>query len=129
MLLSQIRVHVVNQPSSVWFFLLLTRLFLEESFQMRLDSLILVSITISITNIITITISSLSQLREFLTCGGGDSGDITQVDVVVPQTWNGLSYTSTFVLVFMKYWNVDMFLCSYKFLCWSKFNKLREESN
>ena len=88
MLLSQIRVHVVNQPSSVWFFLLLTRLFLEESFQMRLDSLTLFTITI--------TITSLPQLHHLVTSGGGNSCDIAQINVVVSQTCNVLSYPNCY---------------------------------
>ena len=58
--------------------MLMIRALLEESFQLRLDSLILV--TLSFTNI--------SQLPELLSSGGGDGGDVAQINVVISQTCN-----------------------------------------
>ena len=56
------------------------RALLEESFQLRLDSLILVTLILSLTNI--------SQLPQLLSSGGGDGGDVAQINVVISQTCN-----------------------------------------
>ena len=55
---------------------------------MRLDSLTLFTITI--------TITSLPQLHHLVTSGGGNSCDIAQINVVVSQTCNVLSYPNCY---------------------------------
>ena len=85
-MISQIRVNVVNQSSSGLFLLLKIWVFLEESFQMRLDRPTLVSLTLTLTITIPVVITSLPQVQHLITSGGGNSCDITQINVVVSQT-------------------------------------------